>query len=76
VDLRIEIGVTKQSRPMIVGFLVKHRRFAGSGIAGGLILAHNVGTSGEYDRAVTTNPALETVFFTQGGGLGITLKKR
>jgi predicted O-methyltransferase YrrM len=43
---------------------------------GGLILAHNVGTSGEYDRAVTTNPALETVFFTQGGGLGITLKKR
>ena len=43
---------------------------------GGLILAHNVGMSDEYDRQVTTNPALETVFYRDGGGLGITLKKR
>jgi len=43
---------------------------------GGLILAHNVGMAGDYDRLVTTNPALETLFSTQGEGLGITLKKR
>jgi caffeoyl-CoA O-methyltransferase len=43
---------------------------------GGLILAHNVNTSDEYVRAVTGNPALETLFYMDGGGLGITLKKR
>jgi len=43
---------------------------------GGLILAHNVGMAGDYDRLVTTNPALETLFYMQGEGLGITLKKR
>jgi caffeoyl-CoA O-methyltransferase len=43
---------------------------------GGLILVHNVDMTPEYNRAVTTNPALETVFYMQGGGLGITLKKR
>lgn len=43
---------------------------------GGLILAHNVGMSDAYDRLVTTNPALETLFYMDGGGLGITLKKR
>lgn len=43
---------------------------------GGLVLAHNVGEVTEYVRLVTANPALETVFYTEGGGLGITLKKR
>ena len=43
---------------------------------GGLILAHNVGMADEYDRLVTANPALETLFYMEGGGLGITLKKR
>jgi predicted O-methyltransferase YrrM len=43
---------------------------------GGLILAHNVGMAGDYDRLVTTNAALETLFYMQGEGLGITLKKR
>jgi caffeoyl-CoA O-methyltransferase len=43
---------------------------------GGLILAHNVGMADDYDRLVTTNPALETMFYREGGGLGITLKKR
>jgi len=43
---------------------------------GGLILAHNVDTAQDYVRAVTTNPELETVFAGDGGGLGITLKKR
>jgi caffeoyl-CoA O-methyltransferase len=44
---------------------------------GGLILAHNTDMAPDYVRAVTGNPALETVFYTEGGGgLGITLKKR
>jgi predicted O-methyltransferase YrrM len=43
---------------------------------GGLILAHNVGMAEDYDTLVTTNPALETLFYMEGGGLGITLKKR
>ena len=43
---------------------------------GGLILAHNVNSSDAYFQTVTTNPALETLFYTSGGGLGITLKKR
>jgi predicted O-methyltransferase YrrM len=44
---------------------------------GGLILAHNVpGSAPDYVKAVTTNPDLETVFYRQGNGLGVTLKKR
>ena len=43
---------------------------------GGLILAHNVNSADAYDRAVVSNPALETLFYMDGGGLGITLKKR
>jgi caffeoyl-CoA O-methyltransferase len=42
---------------------------------GGLILAHNVDSTGQdFIKAVTTNPNLETVFQVQG--LGVTLKKR
>jgi predicted O-methyltransferase YrrM len=47
--------------------------------AGGLILAHNVNpsmTGNAYVRKVTTNPDLETVFYLDGGGLSVTLKKR
>jgi predicted O-methyltransferase YrrM len=48
---------------------------------GGLILAHNTTNSGgemqDYINAVTTNPALETIFIHQARqGMGITLKKR
>jgi predicted O-methyltransferase YrrM len=43
---------------------------------GGVILAHNVGMVPEYVKAVTTNPNLETIFYMEGGGLGVTLKKR
>jgi predicted O-methyltransferase YrrM len=51
---------------------------------GGLILAHNInmmrGGRGSgiqnYVKAVTTNPDLETVFYLQGGGISVTLKKR
>ena len=43
---------------------------------GGLILAHNVpGSAPDYVKAVTTRADLETVFYMQGGGVGVTLKK-
>jgi len=42
---------------------------------GGLILAHNVDSTGQdFINAITTNPSLETVFQVQG--LSVTLKKR
>lgn len=43
---------------------------------GGLILAHNIDMTPDYVRAVTTNPNLLTVFYMQGRGLAVTLKKR
>jgi predicted O-methyltransferase YrrM len=43
---------------------------------GGLILAHNIDMAPDYVRAVTTNPDLQTIFYMQGAGLGVTLKKR
>ena len=44
--------------------------------SGGLILAHNIDMAPDYVHAVTTNPDLQTIFYMQGRGLGITLKKR
>jgi hypothetical protein len=35
-----------------------------------------VNAADAYNRAVVANPALETLFYMEGGGLGITLKKR
>jgi predicted O-methyltransferase YrrM len=43
---------------------------------GGLILAHNVDMVADYVKAVTSNADLETIFYTQGAGLAVTLKKR
>jgi len=43
---------------------------------GGLILAHNVDMVPDYVKVVTTNPNLETIFYMEGGALGVTLKKR
>ncbi len=43
---------------------------------GGLILAHNIEMAPDYVKLVTTNPALETIFYREGAGLSITLKKR
>jgi caffeoyl-CoA O-methyltransferase len=42
---------------------------------GGLILAHNVDMVPDYVKAVTTDADLETIFYTAGGGLAVTLKK-
>jgi predicted O-methyltransferase YrrM len=45
---------------------------------GGLILAHNVTMAAVegYVKEVTANADLETIFYTEGAGLSITLKKR
>ncbi len=43
---------------------------------GGLILAHNINMASEYVKTISSNPDLDTVFYMQGHGLGITLKKR
>ena len=42
---------------------------------GGLILAHNVDMIPDYVKAVTANPDLETIFYMEGNGLAVTLKK-
>ena len=43
---------------------------------GGMILAHNVEMVPDYVKAVTTNAGLESIFYMEGGGLSVTLKKR
>jgi len=43
---------------------------------GGLILAHNVEMVPDYVKAVSTNAELESIFYMEGGGLSVTLKKR
>ena len=46
---------------------------------GGLILAHNMVpqmASPAFVKAITTNPDVETLFYTPGGGMSVTLKKR
>lgn len=46
---------------------------------GGLILAHNITprmADPAFVKAITTNPDLETLFYSEGGGISVTLKKR
>ncbi len=46
---------------------------------GGLIVAHNISprmANPEFVKAITTNPDLETVFYQEGAGVSVTLKKR
>jgi len=46
---------------------------------GGLILAHNINprmADPAFIKAATTDPNLETLFYTQGAGMSVTLKKR
>ena len=42
---------------------------------GGLILAHNVEMVPDYVKVVTTRADLETIFYLEGAGLAVTLKK-
>lgn len=43
---------------------------------GGLILAHNVDMVRDYLQKVQSDPALDTIIYSSGGGLAVTLKKR
>ncbi|MBZ5594140.1 MAG: class I SAM-dependent methyltransferase [Acidobacteriia bacterium] len=43
---------------------------------GGLILAHNVDMVPDYVKAINNSADLETIFYMEGGGLAVTLKKR
>jgi caffeoyl-CoA O-methyltransferase len=43
---------------------------------GGLILAHNTDMIPDYMKVVTSSADLETVVYTTGGGMAVTLKKR
>jgi predicted O-methyltransferase YrrM len=46
---------------------------------GGLVLAHNMNprmADPEFVKAITTDPDLETLFYSEAGGLSITLRKR
>jgi predicted O-methyltransferase YrrM len=41
----------------------------------GLLLADNVDTVPEYVKAVQADTDLETIFYREGGGLAVTLKR-
>jgi caffeoyl-CoA O-methyltransferase len=46
---------------------------------GGLIVAHNINpgmANPQYVTAITTNPDLDTLFLSEGGGISVTMKKR
>lgn len=43
---------------------------------GGLILAHNTNMIPDYMKVVTSSADLDTVVYTTGGGMAVTLKKR
>src|SRR5687767_7232992 len=43
---------------------------------GGLILAHNTGMIADYMKVVTSSEDVETVVYTTGAGMAVTLKKR
>ncbi|MCC6341538.1 MAG: class I SAM-dependent methyltransferase [Bryobacterales bacterium] len=43
---------------------------------GGFILAHNIEMTPDYVKAVSANPDLETVYYMEGAGLGVSRKIR
>jgi len=46
---------------------------------GGVIAAHNVNprmADARFLKAITTNPDVDTLFYMEGGGMSVTLKKR
>jgi len=46
---------------------------------GGIICVHNMNArqaSGDFVKAITTDPNLETLFYMEGGGMSVSVKKR
>jgi len=73
LKIRIDVAFIDADKPGYVDYLNKVLPLMRPG---GLILAHNVDMVPDYVKAVTANPDLETIFFMQGRGLAVTLRKR
>lgn len=73
LKMSIDVAFIDADKPGYVDYLNKVLPLVRPG---GLILAHNVDMVPDYVKAVTTNPDLVTIFYTQGRGLAITLRKR
>jgi predicted O-methyltransferase YrrM len=73
LKMRIDVAFIDADKPGYVDYLHKILPLVRPG---GLILAHNMEMVPDYVKAVTSNPGLETIFYMQGGGLAVTLKKR
>jgi caffeoyl-CoA O-methyltransferase len=73
LKMPIDIAFIDADKPGYVDYLQKLFPMVRPG---GLILAHNVEMVPDYVHAVTTKPDLETIFYMQGGGLAVTLRKR
>lgn len=73
LKMRIDLAFIDADKPGYVDYLNKVLPLVRPG---GLILAHNVEMVPDYVKAVTSNQDLETIFYMQGGGLAVTLKKR
>ena len=73
LKMPIDVAFIDAEKPGYVDYLSKLLPLVRPG---GLILAHNVEMVPDYVKAVTTNPDLETIFYMQGAGLAVTLRKR
>jgi len=73
LKMPIDVAFIDADKPGYVDYLNKLLPWVRPG---GLILAHNVAMVPDYVKAVTSNPGLETIFYMQGGGLAVTLRKR
>jgi len=73
LKMQIDVAFIDADKPGYVDYLKKLLPLVRPG---GLILAHNVEMVPDYVKAVTTNPNLETIFYMQGNGLAVTLRKR
>ena len=73
VKMSVDVAFIDADKPGYVDYLKKVLPLVRPG---GLILAHNVDLVPDYVKAVTSNPDLVTIYYTQGRGLAITLRKR
>ncbi len=73
LTMRIDVVFIDADKPGYIDYLNKVLPLVRPG---GLILAHNVDMVPDYVKAVTASPDLETIFFMQGRGLAVTLRKR
>jgi caffeoyl-CoA O-methyltransferase len=76
--------VAKFTKPIDAAFIDAEKPGYGDYLAkilpfvrpGGLILAHNLEMVPDYVKTVNSSPDLETIFYMQGGGLAVSLRKR